>query len=73
MCQIVGNEGKQRMLNGYVSSVYAFANETDFVIKSILHPAYDMDGLRLHDYLNFITLTKFIRLWTSRSFSCSSS
>lgn len=33
MCQTVWNEEKDRMLNGCVSSVYAFADETDFVIK----------------------------------------
>jgi len=48
MCQTVENDEKQRMLNGLFNRLLPFDHETDCVIKSILHPAYDMDGLRLH-------------------------
>jgi hypothetical protein len=33
MCQIVEDDGKDRMLNGYVSRVLGFDHETDFGIK----------------------------------------
>jgi len=48
MCQIVVNEGNDRMLNDLFNRLLPFDHETDCVIKSILHPACDMNGDWLH-------------------------